>query len=81
VGKNGGKVEATFQVASNKGWLEIAKTLNIYISAPREAREDLSPVLACSVCALLYYSTFGEQSQRCIAAFSVKRMFGEKPLR
>jgi hypothetical protein len=53
-------VEATFQVASNKGWLEIAKTLNIYISAPRGARENLSPVLECSVCALLYYSTFRE---------------------
>jgi hypothetical protein len=45
VGKNRGKVEATFQVASNKGWLEIAKTLNAYISAPRGAREDLRPVL------------------------------------
>ncbi len=64
VGKNGGKVEATFQVAFNKGWLEIAKTLNVYNSAPRGAREDLSPVLECSVCALIYYSTFGEQSQR-----------------
>ena len=63
-GEEWGKVEATFQVASNKGWLEIAKTLNVYISAPRGAREDLSPVLECSVCALLYYSTFGEQSQR-----------------
>ncbi len=52
VGKNGGKVEATFQVASNKGWLEIAKTLNIYISAPRAAREDLRPVLECSIYSL-----------------------------
>ncbi len=62
--------------ASNKGWLEIAKTLNVYISAPRGAREDLSPVLECSVCALLYYSTFGEQFPKMNS-----RLFGEKDVR
>jgi hypothetical protein len=52
VEKNKEKVEATFQVASNKGWLEIAKTLNVYISASRAAKEDLRPVLECSIYAL-----------------------------
>jgi hypothetical protein len=54
-------VEATFQVASSKGWLEIAKTLNIYISASRAAREDQRPVLESPLYALQFYSTFGEQ--------------------
>ncbi len=32
-GKKGGKVEATFQVAPNKGWLEIAKNFErLYLS-------------------------------------------------
>jgi len=60
VGKNKGKVEATFQVAPKKGWLEIAKTLNVCISASRATREDLRPVLESSVCAQLNYSSFGE---------------------
>ncbi len=48
-----------------------------YISASRGAREDLRPVLECSICALLNYSAFDEQSQRWKPAFSVKRPFGE----
>ncbi len=48
MGKNWGKVEATFQVAPKKGWLEISKTLNVYISASRAARAILTSVLESS---------------------------------
>jgi hypothetical protein len=50
-------VEATFQVAPKKGWLEIAKTLNIYISASRGAREKLTPFLECLLEANIIYYT------------------------
>ncbi len=47
-GKKRGKVEATFQVAPNKGRLEMAENFEGYISASRRAREDLRPVLESS---------------------------------
>jgi hypothetical protein len=52
-------VEATIQVASNKDWLKIAKTLNVYISASGGASENLRPVLECCICGLQNYSILG----------------------
>ncbi len=49
-------------VASKKGWLEISKTLNVYISASRAASEDLRPVLECLFQAPIIYYTLYEMT-------------------